>query len=92
MLWLPAAIESLPETYREPVRLYELEGVSQREIASRLGLSLSAAKSRIQRGRTKLIDLIHDCCTFELDARGNVLDYQANDCRHCCANGQDGSC
>lgn len=71
--WLPAAIEELPERYREALRLFELEGVSQADIARRLGLSLSGAKSRVQRGREKLEQALERCCRFDVDRRGNVL-------------------
>ena len=74
--WLPAAIDSLPEVYRAAVRMYELEGISQTEIADKLGLSLSGAKSRVQRGRDKLRQVLERCCAFDLDRRGNVLDWQ----------------
>ncbi len=74
--WLPPTIDSLPEAYRDAVRMYELEGVSQREIADELGLSISGAKSRVQRGREKLKQVLDRCCSFELDRRGNVLRWQ----------------
>jgi RNA polymerase sigma-70 factor (ECF subfamily) len=68
-------IQCLPEDYRQPLVLWEFEGLSQQEIADHLGLSLPGAKSRIQRARDRLKDLFLDCCHFELDARGNILDY-----------------
>jgi len=74
--WLQQLVDSLPETYREAVRLAEIEELPQQEVADRLGLSLSAAKSRIQRGRTELKQLLDRCCTFEFDRRGNLLDYE----------------
>ncbi|MEM7244739.1 MAG: RNA polymerase sigma factor SigZ [Acidobacteriota bacterium] len=84
--WLPAAIEHLPDTYREAVRLEEIEGLPQAEIAERLGISLSGAKSRIQRGRAKLVAALHDCCSFELDRRGNVLGWVQDGSRSCCGD------
>lgn len=78
--WLPAALDSLPPEYSRAVRLYEVEGLSQQEIAERLGLSLSGAKSRIQRGRRKLKGLLEDCCRFQFDRRGNVLSYHPRNC------------
>ena len=45
--------ECLPEKYRTPLMLAELDGRPQQEIADKLGLSLSGAKSRVQRGRVK---------------------------------------
>ena len=47
-------LESLPADYREAVRLVDWAGLPQQEAADRLGLSLSGAKSRVQRGRAKL--------------------------------------
>lgn len=84
--WIPGAIESLPESYRDAVTLYELEDLPQKEIAQQLGLSLSAVKSRVRRGREKLKQVLNDCCAFELDRRGNVLDWQVRngaDCGSC---------
>ena len=78
-------VQHLPSRYREAVELAELEGVTQREVGTRLGLSLSGAKSRVQRGREKLKDLLLECCHFELDRQGNVVDYQPQrTCSGCC--------
>lgn len=74
--WLPGFLDQLPETYREAVRLAELEGLTQREVAARLGLSLSGAKSRVQRGRAQLLALVEACCAMETDARGRVIGFQ----------------
>lgn len=52
--WLPGRLERLPEHYREPLRLSELEGMSQSEIARQLDRSPSGARTRIQRGRRLL--------------------------------------
>ncbi|MGL4461554.1 MAG: sigma factor-like helix-turn-helix DNA-binding protein, partial [Planctomycetia bacterium] len=72
--WLGEMVRSLPDGYREAVQLAEVEGLAQQEVADRLGLSLSGAKSRIQRGRAMLRDVLDQCCHFERDARGNVTD------------------
>lgn len=42
-------LEELPERYREPVRLAEFEGLPLAKIALRMGLSLTAVKSRVRR-------------------------------------------
>jgi len=71
----------LPEKYREALILTEIQGLSQQEMANRLGLSLAGAKSRVQRGRRLLKDALLDCCHFEFDQRGRVMDYyQRADC------------
>ena len=91
--WLVNRIAELPDEYSEAVTLSELEGVCQTEIAERTGLSASGAKSRVQRGRKMLKDMLLQCCHFEFDRTGNVIDYQAKtDCATCCetANGKCG--
>ena len=45
----------------------ELGGVSQVEAAERTGISVSGMKSRVQRGRSKLKDLLLDCCSVDRD-------------------------
>jgi RNA polymerase sigma-70 factor (ECF subfamily) len=72
--WLDEMVRSLPDGYREAVQLAEVVGLPQRAVADRLGLSLSGAKSRIQRGRVMLRDVLDRCCRFEFDGRGNVTD------------------
>ena len=74
--WLPGMIGSLPEKYRAAVELAELQGLTQAQVAERLGLSLSGAKSRVQRGRELLKEVLLQCCHLELDRRGNVVDYE----------------
>lgn len=59
---LPAMVDRLPATYRDAVRLSELEELPQRDVARRLGISLSGAKSRVQRGRALLRQLVEACC------------------------------
>ncbi len=72
--WLEEMVHLLPDGYREAVRMSELDELSQQEVADRLGLSLSGAKSRIQRGRSMLKDELEKCCHYEFDRRGNLLD------------------
>jgi RNA polymerase sigma-70 factor, ECF subfamily len=82
--WLDEMIRSLPEGYREAVQLAEIDGLSQQEVADRLGLSQSGAKSRIQRGRGMLKDALDRCCHFEFDSRGNMMDYEPRPDRTVC--------
>jgi RNA polymerase sigma-70 factor (ECF subfamily) len=69
-------VEHLPEPYRQTLKLADFEGLSQQEVADRTGVSLSGAKSRVQRARRQLGTMLHDCCRIEQDARGNVLDFE----------------
>ena len=79
--WLVPMIEALPEGYREAVRLADIEGLTQQEVADRLGLSLSGAKSRVQRGRALLGDVLRACCEIEFGADGRAVEYRPRERR-----------
>lgn len=74
--WLTPLIALLPETYREAVWLSEVEGVTHQAVAERLNISLTAAKSRVRRGKVLMKEILTDCCHFEFDQRGRVMDYK----------------
>jgi RNA polymerase sigma-70 factor (ECF subfamily) len=82
--WLDELIRELPESYRLAVQLAEIEGLAQQEVADRLGLSLSGAKSRIQRGRAMLKGILDRCCVFHFDRRGNLMDLDPKPDRTVC--------
>ncbi|MDQ2713626.1 MAG: RNA polymerase sigma factor SigZ [Chloroflexota bacterium] len=48
---LAAMVQRLPVDYRQALILTEYEGLTQKELAERLGLSFSGAKSRVQCAR-----------------------------------------
>lgn len=73
--WLRQMVQRLPAKYQGAVELAELDGITQREVSERLGLSLSGAKSRVQRGREQLKELLVQCCRWELDRHGGIVDY-----------------
>lgn len=66
----------LPQMYGQPLIKSDLEGIPQQQIADEMGLSLSALKSRVQRGREKLRLQLNECCIIELDQMGKVMDFQ----------------
>jgi RNA polymerase sigma-70 factor (ECF subfamily) len=74
--WLAEMAAQLPPEYRQAVELAELEGLTQAEVAQHLGLSLSGAKSRVQRGRARLREVLLGCCHLDFDRRGNVIGYE----------------
>lgn len=77
-------IVALPEKYRKPLVLSEFQGFKQQEVAEKLGLGLSATKSRIQRGREKLKEAIVDCCNFRLNEKGQIMSgHDPDSCTHC---------
>jgi RNA polymerase sigma-70 factor (ECF subfamily) len=82
--WMAELIDQLPERYRDAVRLAEIQQMPQQKIADTLGISLSGAKSRIQRGRRLLKQVLLDCCHFELDRRGRILNCDPRPDRQVC--------
>ncbi|MBX3270742.1 MAG: sigma-70 family RNA polymerase sigma factor [Sandaracinaceae bacterium] len=67
-------VAALPSPYREALTLTELEGMSQRDAADRVGITVSGMKSRVQRGRERLRASFEACCAIERDARGRVVE------------------
>ncbi len=78
-------IHGLPARYREAIQLTEMEGLPQVELARRLGISVSGAKSRVQRGRQLLKAMLLECCDFEFDRRGRLFECvpRGRDCPEC---------
>ena len=77
-----AMVNSLPEQDKQALVLTEYQGLTQKELGERLGLSFSGAKSRVQRARERLKHHLLACCHFEIDRRGGIVNYQPR-C-HCC--------
>jgi len=82
-----AFLKNLPLIYKEALILTDYKGLSQTELAKRLNLSVSAVKSRVQRARKMLKDMFLECCHFEFDKFGTIVDYHPRCCNNCsCAN------
>ena len=76
-------MSNLPSEYCEALCLTELHGMSQKAYAEKIGISYSGAKSRVQRAREMLKDLLMKCCHYEFDRYGTVIGiYPA--CCCCC--------
>jgi len=80
---LQPLISELPESYRSALVLSEIEGMPQKQVAKRLGISLSGTKSRIQRGREKLRQRLYDCCDIEV-GQNSIIGYEPRDKNHTC--------
>lgn len=72
--YIRGVVQELPPIYREAIVLTDYDGLSQVELAQRLGFSISAAKSRVQRARAMIRETIDRCCHFEVDRYGKVVD------------------
>lgn len=77
---LPGLLDGLSESDREALQLTAIDGMKQRELADRLGISLSGAKSRVQRARNRLHEMIVTCCHLEMDRLGGIINIQPIDC------------
>jgi RNA polymerase sigma-70 factor (ECF subfamily) len=66
---LAPLIEDLPLPYRDAIVLSDLQGVRLADAAKQAGVSLSGMKSRVQRGRQRLKQMLFECCQIALDGR-----------------------
>jgi len=73
--WLAPLMTLLPEEDQEALRLTDLGEGSQKDLATRLGLSATGARSRVQRARKRFKEALLDCCHIDMDRRGNAIDY-----------------
>ncbi len=70
---LSGFIQKLPHRYKEVIIDSEIKGISQKILAEKYDLAYPSLRSRIQRGRAKLKDMLVNCCSIELDRRGNII-------------------
>lgn len=66
-------LEKLPEKYSIALKLTERENLSQAQLAERLNISYSGARSRVQRARKMLKEKIDELYLIKTDAYGNVI-------------------
>ncbi len=65
-------VGQLPESYRTAIVLSEMEGLSNRDIADILGVSVDTVKIRLHRGRAKLKDGLRTGCDFYYDEQNEL--------------------
>ena len=82
---LEPMVRALPDKYRNAIRLSEMENRTQKEVAEVERISLSGAKSRVQRGRALLKNMLNDCCQFEINNKNQVISYKKKEksCKFC---------
>lgn len=68
-------LSALPKHYRDALKLIDLDGMGQREAADLRRVSVSGMKSRVQRARQQLKEMMLQCCQIELDRRGGIVDH-----------------
>ena len=75
-------VSELPEKYRNAVYMADIEGLSLKEVSEELNISVSGAKSRVQRGRKMIKEIILKCCEVNTDKYGNIVDYEPHNCNN----------
>lgn len=75
---LQPLVARLPEIYRDALDRVDLAGQSHKVAAVEVGLSTSGMKSRVQRARRQLKELLTDCCAVQVDRLGAVASYHPN--------------
>jgi len=69
---LPRVLSELAAADRLAIVLCDIEGQPQQLLAERLGISLSGAKSRLQRARQRLRQRLETACQVRFDDNGVV--------------------
>lgn len=64
---LPRALAALDDDDRDAISHCDLQGMPQRDYAALRGLSLPGAKSRVQRARVRLRNVLIDLCGVRFD-------------------------
>lgn len=65
----------LPEKYAEPLYMSDIEKVPQKKIAEQMGLSISGMKSRIQRARIMLKEMVLECVEITYYQNNEVSNF-----------------
>ena len=70
---IPRVLSELTENDREAIMLCDLQGMTQEEFARTKGMSLSGAKSRVQRARKRMLAQLTTACQVQFDESGLVV-------------------
>ncbi|MBI5900521.1 MAG: sigma-70 family RNA polymerase sigma factor [Rhodocyclales bacterium] len=72
---LPRVLSELSPEDREALTLCDIEGMTQQDFARLKGITLPAAKSRVQRARTRLKARMTEVCRVSFEASGEVAAF-----------------
>ena len=72
---LTPMLNSLKQEEQEILKLTQLEQYSLKEVASSKDIPLNTAKSQLFRAKKALSEKFFSCCTYERNARGEVVDF-----------------
>jgi RNA polymerase sigma-70 factor (ECF subfamily) len=69
---LPRVLSEMSDEDREIITMCDVEGLSQQAYADLIGVTLPAAKARIQRARLRLRSFLVEKCQVSFDEQGQV--------------------
>ena len=85
---LAGFIHELPDEYREIIIDSDLKGIKQKDLAGKYSLAYPSVRSRVQRGRSRLKEMLLTCCSITADSRGNIIEKSSkNGCGTACGDG-----
>jgi RNA polymerase sigma-70 factor (ECF subfamily) len=73
--YIKTLLKLLPNDYAIPLYMSDIDGIDQKVIAERLGLTLPNTKSRIQRARVKLKERFLECCVVGFGESGEMVSF-----------------
>lgn len=68
-------LHMLTDEQRELLEAVEVKGISQSDYARKHNMPLSTVKSKVQRARQKIRELVKSNCLLTNDKYGNVIDF-----------------
>ena len=77
--------DQLAPMYRDALTMVDLDGETHQRAAAAVGISVSGMKTRVQRARRQLRDLLTECCDVHTDNTGAIRSYHAEE-RRCAGN------
>ena len=80
---LTPMVARLAPPYRQAIELTSLHGLTQTDAARRVGVSVPGMKSRVQRAREQLKQMLLRCCEIDIDRRRGVADYHPRESASC---------
>ena len=66
----------IPDKYQAVYEMHKKKEMKHREIAEELDISVSASKVRLKRAKDMFREKLLECCDFEVDNYGNIIDYE----------------
>lgn len=89
---LTGLVDQLPGDYKELLIASEINGKSQKELSESLNLNYVTVRSKVQRGRARIKNMILDSCSLEKDRAGRVLNCEPREDKKIDCNARTASC